>query len=212
VHLSFNVLFHASAYLLFGMKPWDLSLSLSLSLSLFSKSNNPTIQHQPNKVDMWALGVIMFTMVGGYPPFFAATNKELFPKILHAKFDYDDDSWGEIHQDCKDMIKGLLSINPQERWSCQQVLECQWMKDDAAELRRVSLLTNQSKLQQFNASLNELHHNNSHSEFEFSIASLDVSHQEMLEFHAIVGHNRRASLVGLPALEDSDGEEEEEEG
>lgn len=64
-------------------------------------------------------------MIGGYPPFFADTNKELFPKILNAQYDYDDDSWAEVHQDCKDMIDGLLTVDATKRWSAQQILVSQ---------------------------------------------------------------------------------------
>lgn len=89
------------------------------------------------------------------------------------------------------------------------------MKDDPIELKRTSLIANQSKLMQFNASINDLNGSHSelgssHAEHACSKASLDVSHQELLEFHAIVGGNRRASLVGfMPALEDAEDEEDE---
>jgi len=170
---------------------------------------------------MWALGVIAYTLIGGYPPFFANCNRELFPLILNADYDFDDESWEDVHQDCKDMINGLLTIDPKKRWSAQQVLDCQWMKDDPTELRRTSLMPNQTKLMQFNASMNELHASVSeigsatadHDSVDHtcSRASLDVSHQELLEFHAIVGGNRKASLVGLETFEgDVDQDEEEE--
>ena len=58
------------------------------------------------KVDMWALGVIHYTLTGGCPPFYAQTNQETFQKILKANVVFDDHLWGHVHEDCKEMIRG----------------------------------------------------------------------------------------------------------
>ena len=49
------------------------------------------------------------------------------------------------------MIKGLLTLDQQKRWSTQQVLDCEWMKDDPVMLKRHSLMPNLIKLREFNA-------------------------------------------------------------
>ena len=103
------------------------------------------------KVDCWALGVVMFTIIGGKPPFWADNNQAVFKKILAGTFEYETDSWEGITQDCKDMINGLLTKDMKERWSTTQCLECDWMKDDPVQLRRTSLLPNMKKLMEFNA-------------------------------------------------------------
>lgn len=93
----------------------------------------------------------MFTIIGGGPPFYGETNQETFKKILAVNYEYEEDSWCEITQDCKDMINGLLTKDMKERWSTQQCLDCAWMKDEPKKLRRCSLLPNMKKLMEFNA-------------------------------------------------------------
>jgi serine/threonine protein kinase len=102
-------------------------------------------------VDCWALGVVMFTIIGGAPPFYGNTNQETFKKILAGDFQYDEEFWGEITQDCKDMINGLLTKDMKERWTTQQCLDCAWMHDAPKQLRRCSLMPNMKKLMEFNA-------------------------------------------------------------
>ena len=104
------------------------------------------------KIDCWALGVVVYTIIGGCPPFYANDNQSIFKQILKGDYDFDDaEMWGHITQDCMDMIKGLLTMDQKERWSTQQVLDCAWMSDDPAMLRRHSLTPNLIKLREFNA-------------------------------------------------------------
>jgi len=68
------------------------------------------------KVDMWALGVIQYTLIGGIPPFYAASNQETFQKILKAKIEFPDELWGHVSQDCKDMIQGYVQDTEHVYW------------------------------------------------------------------------------------------------
>lgn len=43
------------------------------------------------KCDMWAVGVIMYTMICGKHPFYGANNKEIFKKILGGTFNFNDE-------------------------------------------------------------------------------------------------------------------------
>jgi len=54
----------------------------------------------------WALGVIHFTLIGGYPPFYTESNQKTFQRILKADVKFDDLYWGHVSQDCKDLILG----------------------------------------------------------------------------------------------------------
>lgn len=102
-------------------------------------------------VDCWALGVVMFTIIGGAPPFYGESNQATFKKILAVDYEFYEDYWGEITDDCKDMIKGLLTKEMKDRWTVQQCLDCAWMNDAPKKLRRASLLPNMKKLMEFNA-------------------------------------------------------------
>ncbi len=48
------------------------------------------------QVDLWSLGVITYILLCGYPPFFDATNSELFKKIMAGKFQFDKPWWDNV--------------------------------------------------------------------------------------------------------------------
>merc|ERR1719295_1093695 len=64
--------------------------------------------------DIWSLGVIMYILLCGFPPFYS--NHEL-PKP----------EWTNVSSDAKDLIKGCLKTNPEERLTIDQVIQNKWV-------------------------------------------------------------------------------------
>merc|ERR1712223_2013770 len=69
--------------------------------------------------DMWALGVVLFTMLYGRFPFYDNAPHELFQKIKVADYTLPDD--GRVSEDTKSLIRKLLITNPKERMTASQV-------------------------------------------------------------------------------------------
>ena len=75
--------------------------------------------------DMWALGVVLFTMLYGQFPFYDSAPHELFQKIKSAEYTIPDD--GRVSEDTKTLIRKLLITNAKERMTAEQIkdaLEC----------------------------------------------------------------------------------------
>ena len=69
--------------------------------------------------DLWALGVVLYTMLYGQFPFYDSAPQELFNKIKTAEFSIPDD--GRVSEDTKSVIKRLLVTDPERRLTAEQV-------------------------------------------------------------------------------------------
>lgn len=100
--------------------------------------------------DMWSLGVIMYILLSGYPPFHAKSNREKQQRILAGDFSFDDLTWKKISSSAKELISRLLSVETYKRPSAEELLKHPWVigdcaKDDIMDAEVVS------RLQSFNA-------------------------------------------------------------
>lgn len=65
-------------------------------------------------VDWWALGVLMYEMMAGQPPFEADNEDDLFESILHDDVLYP--VW--LSKDAVSILKGFMTKNPSKRLGC----------------------------------------------------------------------------------------------
>jgi len=87
-----------------------------------------TNEDYDNSVDMWSVGVIIYILLCGYPPFYADNAPALFKKIMEVKYDFDDPSWENVSQEAKDLISHLLVKDPSQRYSAKQCADNAWVK------------------------------------------------------------------------------------
>lgn len=100
--------------------------------------------------DMWSLGVIIYIILGGYPPFIEQNQRELFRKIRRGQFEFHEEYWGSVSPDAKDMIKCLLTVQPAQRMTANQALQHKWMLQEDSILAAQDLGTNLSELSKYN--------------------------------------------------------------
>uniref|UniRef100_A0A8C8Z647 Pregnancy up-regulated nonubiquitous CaM kinase n=1 Tax=Prolemur simus TaxID=1328070 RepID=A0A8C8Z647_PROSS len=108
-------------------------VSVCVSLCLWPPAPELLEQKPYGKaVDVWALGVISYILLCGYPPFYDESDPELFNQILRASYEFDSPFWDDISESAKDFIRHLLERDPQKRFTCQQALQHLWISGDAA--------------------------------------------------------------------------------
>nr|KAF6492794.1 pregnancy up-regulated nonubiquitous CaM kinase [Molossus molossus] len=105
-----------------------------LSVCLWPPPAPELLEQKPygKAVDVWALGVISYILLCGYPPFYDESDPELFSQILRASYEFDSPFWDDISESAKDFIRHLLERDPQKRFTCQQALQHLWISGDAA--------------------------------------------------------------------------------
>lgn len=78
------------------------------------------------KADMWSCGVILYTMLCGYPPFNGANDSEIVEKIKIGHFEFIEADWKGVSSQAKDLIQKLLTLDPKKRISSQDALHHEW--------------------------------------------------------------------------------------
>ena len=88
-----------------------------------------------NKVDIWALGVLLFEMTHGFPPFNAKSDSEKSRLIRLGNFRFNED----LSVECKELIKSILQDNPDLRPSILQILAHPWISSVLQTQKRVKI-------------------------------------------------------------------------
>jgi calcium-dependent protein kinase len=89
------------------------------------------------KADIWSIGVILYIMLCGKPPFEGSNEEEIFKNILIGKAPIDEIK--NITENCKDFLKKLLTYKPESRPSASQALEHCWMTEFSKEMLQYSI-------------------------------------------------------------------------
>jgi len=78
-------------------------------------------------VDMWAIGVICYTLLCGCLPFDDNSISVIFRKVLAGDYTFFQPYWAAISEEAKDLIRNLLLVDPQLRFTIDQALEHPWL-------------------------------------------------------------------------------------
>ncbi|CAJ0963342.1 unnamed protein product, partial [Mesorhabditis belari] len=100
------------------------------------------------KCDMWSLGVIVYIMLCGYPPFYGQCSSEgcgwdlgeqcdecqqnLFERIQEGFYEFPEEEWESISEDAKDLIQCLLVRDAKNRFTADEVLRHPWVSSGKA--------------------------------------------------------------------------------
>merc|ERR1711988_1067812 len=87
------------------------------------------ISHKPYtfSADIWSLGVLLFIILAGYPPFPLGRDPMSPIKTKQGKFSFNKTHWDHISDEAKDFIRKMLVLNPDERIPLAQMHSHPWL-------------------------------------------------------------------------------------
>lgn len=89
------------------------------------------------QVDAWSIGVMMYMMLTGEPPFQGSTPDSVFSSIKSGSYPMSQKVWENVSPACKDLIKSLLESDPNKRMKVQDILSHSWFNSVVSEYREL---------------------------------------------------------------------------
>ena len=111
---------------------FGLSQSINLKKMLSSKvgtsyyiSPETLAGNYNEKCDIWSIGIILYILLSGEPPFNGPSDGIILAKIKTYKYNFPESKWKNISIEAKDLILKML-IQEDKRLSASQVLQHPW--------------------------------------------------------------------------------------
>lgn len=80
-------------------------------------------------MDMWSLGVLIYTLLSGYLPFMHPDDRILLQSIKSASFHFQGAHWAAIPNEPKYFIGSLLHASKYDRMTAKEAAQSQWFKN-----------------------------------------------------------------------------------
>lgn len=128
-----NILFESKAEFS-DLKIIDFGLSRKVEGTLSSLVGSPYYVapevlegKYDEKCDCWSIGVIMYVLLSGGPPFYSPDKAELYRKIKEEEPDFSHTRWNRVSKEGKSLIRALLSKSKENRPSPDFILKSPWI-------------------------------------------------------------------------------------
>jgi serine/threonine protein kinase len=119
--------------------------------------------------DMWALGVVLYYMVYGVPPWTRRRRNEVIRQITEAEFIIPIDATESL----RSLICGLMTVDVEKRMTMEEVLSSEWLKGVVPEYKSSSSCVNPLTSDKINIVFQVEH--------EEKMAALDPAVKKLLE-------------------------------
>ncbi|XP_046712794.1 serine/threonine-protein kinase 33 isoform X1 [Silurus meridionalis] len=83
--------------------------------------------------DMWSIGVIMYMLLSGEPPFCSKSEKHLFELIKRGELNFSAPLWETVSDSAKIVLSSLLNVDPAHRITASELLNNPWVTGDTSK-------------------------------------------------------------------------------
>ncbi|XP_019216292.1 calcium/calmodulin-dependent protein kinase type II subunit beta isoform X2 [Oreochromis niloticus] len=94
---------------------------------LFSAPPLPILFLSLKQLLFMCVGVILYILLVGYPPFWDEDQHKLYQQIKAGAYDFPSPEWDTVTPEAKNLINQMLTINPAKRITAQEALKHPWV-------------------------------------------------------------------------------------
>ncbi|XP_065178419.1 MAP kinase-activated protein kinase 2-like [Sycon ciliatum] len=87
--------------------------------------------------DAWSIGVVVYIMMSGYPPFSASKREKrhgltrgMRTRIQEADYEFPDKEWKHVSSECQNFIRALLTSDTERRMTVTDALQHKWLSQN----------------------------------------------------------------------------------
>lgn len=107
-------------------------------------------QQYGKPIDIWSAGVLLHILLSGTLPFLG-TRERLYRSICRGKLHLDTPLWECISDSAKDLLKKMLTLDPNQRITIQEVLNHKWLRDRDKGASKIHLVDTVEEMKKLNA-------------------------------------------------------------
>jgi serine/threonine protein kinase len=107
--------------------------NLFMAPEVFTKDEDTGKRGYREQVDIWGIGVIMFSMLSNQLPFPVDKDKDKLRESIAEGVTFKPEKWGGISEEAKALLESLLQLDPMDRPTAQELLKSEWVQVNAAK-------------------------------------------------------------------------------
>mmetsp|Transcript_3676 Transcript_3676/g.10578 ORF Transcript_3676/g.10578 Transcript_3676/m.10578 type:complete len:478 (+) Transcript_3676:258-1691(+) len=85
-----------------------------------------------HEADVWSIGVILYILLSGVPPFWGDTEQQIFDSVLKGKLDFESKPWPKVSIEAKKLVSRILTMDPAKRITVPEILADEWIRENGS--------------------------------------------------------------------------------